>query len=87
MRRETAWRRSQFVDPEINHCTDDNEKPVEYHEACSTFPLQLELPAAEQGKPNHGSSGDGEGSGSREGVSLGHEFLADFLLRANLHVH
>jgi hypothetical protein len=35
MWRERTSRSSQFVDPKINHCTDDNEKPVEYNEECS----------------------------------------------------
>ena len=31
MRRETARGRSQFVEPKINHPSDDSERPLGYH--------------------------------------------------------
>jgi hypothetical protein len=84
MWRETTSSQSQFVDPKISHCTDDNEKPVEYHKECRASPMQFGLPAAGQGKPNHGVPVDGEGRGW-QGVWPGQESLADSSLRANLH--
>jgi hypothetical protein len=72
------------VDPKINHCTDDSEKPVKYHKECSASAVQLGLPAAEQETPNDGSSVDLAGSGWQCGFWLGPEALADFSLWANL---
>jgi len=84
MWRESTSSQSQSVDPKINHCTDDNEEPVKYHEECSASPMQLGLPATGQEKPHDGSSVDLAGSSWQRGFWLDPESLADFSLRANL---